>query len=129
MHSNDSKCPGKGTGYPAPSPQSRTCRTTASGSSVLILLTKPEAKQATPRLAHNFAALRTVLCVVDDSGFRKRVFVENRGYILFPINFALVTSTAQPILPIPFRFMGNALKRPIVTNNTKILVMATQFKA
>ena len=51
------KCPGKGTSYPAPSPQSRTCRTTASGSSVLILLTKPETKQATFRLAHNFATL------------------------------------------------------------------------
>ncbi len=57
---------GKGTSYLAPSPQSRTCRTTASGSSVLILLTTPETKQATPRLAHNFTALQTVLCVVDE---------------------------------------------------------------
>ena len=50
-----SEVPGKGPGYPAPSPQTRTCGTPASGSSVLILLTEPETNQAIPQLAHNYA--------------------------------------------------------------------------
>ena len=52
--------PGKGTGYPAPSPQTRTSGTTASGSSILILLTKPETNQVLPQLAHNYATLKPV---------------------------------------------------------------------
>ena len=47
--------PGKGTGYPAPSPQTRTCAINASGSSVASSLRQWLTKQATPRLAHNFA--------------------------------------------------------------------------
>jgi hypothetical protein len=49
--------PGKGTGYPAPSPQIRTCRFPASGSSVLYLFTGIETIQATPRMAHDYATL------------------------------------------------------------------------
>ena len=47
--------PGKGTGYPAPSPQTRTCAMNTSGSSVASSLRQWLTKQATPRLAHNFA--------------------------------------------------------------------------
>jgi len=86
--------PGKGTGYPAPSPQTRTCGTTASGSSILILLTKPETDQAVPRLAHNFAALLAVLDGVDDPWFWKEKFVNDRVKELFPVNVAFVRSTA-----------------------------------
>ena len=42
------RVPGKCTGYPAHSPQTRTSGTTASGSSVLILLTESENNQAVP---------------------------------------------------------------------------------
>ena len=88
------KIQGKGTGYPAPSPQTRTCGTTASGSSILILLTKPETDQAVPRLAHNFAALLAVLDGVDDPWFWKEKFVNDRVKELFPVNVAFVRSTA-----------------------------------
>jgi hypothetical protein len=50
-----SQVPGKGTGYPAPSPQTRTCAMNASGSSVASSLRQWRTKQATPRLAPNFA--------------------------------------------------------------------------
>ena len=86
--------PGKGTGYPAPSPQTRTSGTTASGSSILILLTKPETDRAVSRLAHNFAALLAVLDGVDDPGVRKGKFVNDRVKELFPVNVAFVRSTA-----------------------------------
>jgi len=46
------RLPGKGTGYPAPSPQTRTWRFPSSGSSVSALFTEPSTNQATPRLAH-----------------------------------------------------------------------------
>ena len=49
------RLPGKGTGYPAPSPQTRTCAMNASGSSVASSLRQWLTKQATPRLAHNCA--------------------------------------------------------------------------
>src|SRR5262249_5735227 len=47
--------PGKGTGYPAPSPQTRTCAINASGSSVASSVRQWLTKQATPRVAHHFA--------------------------------------------------------------------------
>ena len=52
--------PGRCAGYPAHPPQIRTWRTTSSGSSVLILLTRLETKQAITCLAHNCAVLQTV---------------------------------------------------------------------
>jgi hypothetical protein len=52
--------PGKGTGYPALPPQIRTSGTPASGSSVLILLTKPETNRAIPQLAHSYATLKAL---------------------------------------------------------------------
>jgi hypothetical protein len=47
--------PGKGTGSPAPSPQTRTSAMNASGSSVTTSLRQWRTTQATPRLAHNCA--------------------------------------------------------------------------
>jgi hypothetical protein len=89
-----SDVPGKGTGYPVPSPQIRTCGTTASGSSVPILLTEPETNQAIPRLAHNFATLPAILDVVYDSGHRKGELIINGMQILMPVNVAFVASSA-----------------------------------
>ncbi len=50
-----SQVPGKGTGSPAPSPQTRTSAMNASGSSVTTSLRQWRTTQATPRLAHNCA--------------------------------------------------------------------------
>jgi len=47
--------PGKGTGDPAPSPQTRTCAMNASGASVASSLRPWRTKQATPRLAPHVA--------------------------------------------------------------------------
>jgi len=55
-----SKLPGRCTGYPAHPPHIRTWRTTSSGSSVLILLTRLKTKQVIPRLAHSYAVLQTI---------------------------------------------------------------------
>ncbi len=85
--------PGKGTSYPAPSPQTRTSGTTASGSSVLILLTKPETNQAIPELAHNIAALSAFLDGVDNTGCRKRKFVDDRVKEIIPVYMAFVGSS------------------------------------
>jgi len=49
------KVPGRCIGYPTHPPQTRTCGTTASGSSVPTVLTISETKQGSPRLAHNYA--------------------------------------------------------------------------
>src|SRR4029450_5933860 len=49
------RLPGKGTGYPAPSPQTRTSAINASGSSVATSVRQWRTTQATPRLAHNCA--------------------------------------------------------------------------
>jgi hypothetical protein len=54
--------PGKGTGYPAPSPQTRTCAMNASGSSVATSLRHWRTKQATPRLAHHCAGPGPARC-------------------------------------------------------------------
>jgi len=54
--------PGKGTGYPAPSPQTRTCAMNASGASGASSLRQWLTKQATPRLAHHFAAPGPARC-------------------------------------------------------------------
>ena len=85
--------PGKGTSSPAPSPQTRTSGTTASGSSVLILLTKPETNQAIPELAHNIAALSAFLDGVDNTGCRKGKFVDNRVKEIIPVYMAFVGSS------------------------------------
>jgi len=74
-------------------PQIRTCRITASGSSILILLTKPETNQATPELAHNIAALSAFLDSVDDPGHRKGKFVDDRVKELIPVDVAFVRSS------------------------------------
>ena len=50
--------PGKGAGYPAPSPQIWTWRFPSSSSSVQIFLIESSTKQATPRLAHNYPTFR-----------------------------------------------------------------------
>jgi hypothetical protein len=56
------RLPGKGTGYPAPSPQTRTCAMNASGSSVANSLRAWLTTQATPRLAHTFAGPGPARC-------------------------------------------------------------------
>ena len=119
--------PGKGTGYPAPSPQIRTSGTTASGSSVLILLTKPETNQAVPRLAHNFATLPAILDVVDDPGHRKGELVINGIQIFMPINVAFVGSATQPVPPKSPRMMMNTAQCPIVTNYAIVLIVTSEL--
>ena len=126
-NSNSRKVPGKGPGYPAPSPQTRTCGTPASGSSVLILLTEPETNQAIPQLAHNFAALPAILDVVDDPGHRKGKFVHDRIQKLFPVYVTFVGSAAQPIPPQPLSMMMNITQRPIVATYTIVLIVATKL--
>ena len=59
------RVPGKGTGYPAPSPQTRTSAINASGSSVATSLRQWRTTQATPRVAHHCAdpgPTRGLLC-------------------------------------------------------------------
>ncbi len=92
--------PGKGTGYPAPSPQIRTWRFPSSGSSVQALFTEPSTNQATPRLAHDYAALLagSIPCQMHSTGIW--------WYSLWPQS-ASCSSSQQNVIPgFSFPTMG-----------------------
>jgi hypothetical protein len=84
---------------------------------------------AIAHLAHNFAALQTNLAVVVDPGLRKRKFVKNRVYILFPVYVAFVGSSTQPISPVTLSLMNSFAKHPDVTNNSVVLIVTPEFNA
>ena len=83
------RLPGRSTGYPALPPQTRTWSFPSYGSSVLILFTKLETNQATPRLAHNFATCK-LSNIMDYFGKRQRGSFKNAlkfiaTYIAIPV--------------------------------------------
>ena len=86
-----------------------------------------DAKQTTLRLAHNFAALQTILDIMNYPGFRKR---KTCSYFLklFPPNATFVTPATQPVPPGFLRKLEYNFERFVVALHTIVPVITPQLQ-
>ena len=105
------RLPGRSTGYPALPPQTRTWRFPSYGSSAQILFTESSTRQATPRLAYNFAALwfsDIIYCVLFLVLEKGNLF-EDHQIVLFLCGFFGLTidATLFPHIRIQLQVLWN----------------------